>query len=566
MPIKKISAKDRTVFFAGLAFVSLAVMPLFILGENSIIPVHDQLDISVVDYILSARHLGEKSFLEFMNGAASVSLCSPATLLFYLIFDPYMAFAVNYLFVSLVAFAGMFLCLQELFNRPWISLFIAILFSLLPFYSAFGLSVMGQPLLVLFCVRVWKEKHKMIDYLWIVLFCTFSSLVLGGYASCGFMLLFVVFLFLKKHSLKKAALAGFSLLTGMYVFINFSLFLETFFSATYVSNRVESKASSQLFKNAFIDLLGSGQYHAASLHRPILLPALLCFIVCFLFFKKVNRENRVHIIAFACFVLVAFSIALFYAVFNCAPVVDLRSQLGGVFLTFKFDRFYFLYPCIWYIILGYILYFIQLLEGDKIIKVTKVVVSFALVFSVGKVVYTSSPLRSNFMQIFRPQEVNAITWNEFYSPELFSEIGESIGKNKSEYRVASIGLFPSVALYNGFYCIDGYSSNYDLSYKHEFREIISAELEKNGSMRSYFDDWGNRCYIFVDQIYGDYQIDKDDERVLTELKLNTKAMKELGCEYIFSALPIDSPYMSDMAFIGDFVREDSPYHIYVYKI
>lgn len=566
MQVKKIGFKGLSLFFAGIAITFFTVMPLFILGENSIIPVHDQLDITVLDYILSARHFGEISFLEFMNGSASVTLNSPATLLFYLFFDPYWAFVINYMFVTLVAFCGMFLCLQELFDNPWISLPVSFLFSQLPFFSALGLSAMGQPLLVLFCVRIWKEKHELTDYLWIALFCAFSSPVYGGYASCAFMFLFLAFLVLRKHPQKRAAATGSFLLAAMYVFINFSLILEMFFSPDYISNRVEYKASSMLFEEAFFDLWENGQYHAASLHRFILLPALLCLIVCLLFFRKANYKNRVHIITFVYFVLTAFGIALLYALFHWAPIVELRSRLGGIFLTFQFDRFYFLYPCIWYIILGYVLYFIQLPKGSKFVTTAKVIFSFALLFNVGKMVYNADPLRINFKQILRSEKMNAVTWNEFYSPELFSEIEESIGKEKSEYRVASIGLFPTVALYNGFYCIDGYSYNYNLSYKHGFREIVSAELGKNDSMRSYFDDWGNRCYIFVDQIYGDYQIDKTDERILTELELNTKAMKELGCEYIFSALPIESPYMIDLVLMGDFVREDSPYHIYVYKI
>ncbi|MBO5281674.1 MAG: hypothetical protein J6B43_00890, partial [Lachnospiraceae bacterium] len=60
----------------------------------------------------------------------------------------------------------------------------------------------------------------------------------------------------------------------------------------------------------------------------------------------------------------------------------------------------------------------------------------------------------------------------------------------------SLGITPAAALYNGFYCLDGYSNLYPLEYKHEFREIIARELEKSEGVRVYFDAWGNRCYLF----------------------------------------------------------------------
>jgi hypothetical protein len=47
-----------------------------------------------------------------------------------------------------------------------------------------------------------------------------------------------------------------------------------------------------------------------------------------------------------------------------------------------------------------------------------------------------------------------------------------------------------------FHTLDGYWSNYPLSHKHAFREIIADELEKSPALKSYFDDWGSRVYLF----------------------------------------------------------------------
>ena len=77
------------------------------------------------------------------------------------------------------------------------------------------------------------------------------------------------------------------------------------------------------------------------------------------------------------------------------------------------------------------------------------------------------------------------TFQEFYAEELFQEIDQFIGLPKSSYRVASIGLHPAVSQYNGFYTLDTYNNFYPLTYKYEFRKIITKELEKSGVLRRY---------------------------------------------------------------------------------
>lgn len=83
------------------------------------------------------------------------------------------------------------------------------------------------------------------------------------------------------------------------------------------------------------------------------------------------------------------------------------------------------------------------------------------------------------------------------------EIDDAIGRDKSTYRVAHLGISPAPSLMHGFYTVDGYSNNYSLEYKHRFREVIAEELEKNEEVRVYFDLWGNRCYLF-NSITGNY--------------------------------------------------------------
>ena len=70
-----------------------------------------------------------------------------------------------------------------------------------------------------------------------------------------------------------------------------------------------------------------------------------------------------------------------------------------------------------------------------------------------------------------------MTIKQFYSTNLFDDIKKFIGKPLSEYKVVGFGLFPSIALYNGFNVLDGYLI-YSQTYKNKFRKVISGSFLK----------------------------------------------------------------------------------------
>ena len=63
--------------------------------------------------------------------------------------------------------------------------------------------------------------------------------------------------------------------------------------------------------------------------------------------------------------------------------------------------------------------------------------------------------------------------------------------------VASLGVDPMIAAMNDIYVIDGYHQIYPLSYKIKFRKIIEDELNQNQKLKKYYDEWGNRVYLFL---------------------------------------------------------------------
>ena len=158
------------------------------------------------------------------------------------------------------------------------------------------------------------------------------------------------------------------------------------------------------------------------------------------------------------------------------------------------------------------------------------------------------------------------TYCQFYDKALFTEIKSHIGEDARNCRVASIGLYPAIAQYNGFYCLDGYWNAYPLEYKHEFRKIIARELDKSDDLKNYFDHWGSRCYVYSSELGKNYLFGKDCGVSIHHLDLNTDQLRKMNCQFVFSAVPILNYKELDWDFEKSFTTDQSFWEIYLYRV
>jgi hypothetical protein len=129
----------------------------------------------------------------------------------------------------------------------------------------------------------------------------------------------------------------------------------------------------------------------------------------------------------------------------------------------------------------------------------------------------------------------------------------------------SLGIHPSVAQYNGFSILDGYCSSYPLEYKHAFRRIIERELDNSPKWKAYFDAWGSRCYVFSSELEG-FMYTKSDTVRVVNLRLNTAVLREMGGEYVLSAVEILNCRDNDLELLRIFENDHSPWRIYLYRV
>lgn len=565
----------KTYPFFICGFIPLIALGALYIANGDHIPVvvHDQLDGEVLCYKMAADHLGSTFYPEFMGGQAAITLplSIPGMFIFYLLFPPAMAFAVNLACVIIVAYASLYASLHMLEVRDSVAAFTGMMFALLPFYSVYSIAVMGMPLLLCALLVCFREGKMLFPILAFLLYAAFSSLVWVGFAVC-FILLLITAYFAVRRNWKNSLRGGVLLLAlaGAYVAFNIDL-LTSALAPSVVGHRSEFVfAVSTLSLEELSDHFFQGHYHCVSNHY-----YLAVFDIAAVIFGGVYLANHLNqndggirrlFLQVVAGLLVALIIALFWLFYLSEIGSAFRSYLPESLRTLQLERFNWLYPCVWYVTSG--------LAFELIVRIgaargTTILSWLALLFVLALTLNISAKgnvVLLNAKEMITGRDSSQITWTEFYAEDLFEEIKADMDGLGENQRVLSVGLHPSVALYNGLSTIDGYSVNYPLSYKHAFAQIIEGELEKSDSLYTYFWDWGSRCYAFSHELGRQYVFPKDSGISLKEFSMNTGAMKEMGADYVISAVPIERASEHGLELVGEYRTEESYYELWLYRI
>lgn len=542
----------------GGIVILICYIPYLIIGSDSYILIHDYLDsyISHFKMLSNANAFFDYSVnIPVMGGLSrscfDLSNWITNSLLFNL--PLFSAIVINDFLVHFVAFIGMFLLLEKLINseskhKDVLCLCSAICFASIPFYSILGISSAGIPLVFYAFYNLTEEKRIILSYSLIVLFCFFSYMILSG-VFVGFVLVVLFALKWKKEKIiPKFFLGGLVLMGACYIVTNFHLFLDYFTQSNIQPHRTEflyNASITSIIKN-HISLFLYTQYHSGAL---ITIPII--FAACYLWCKNKTIGSKPMLIS-----IIIISIVVFCFVYR---IICSHLEKGSIFLQFQFDRIYFLLPTLWIILFAYFLHDIIKNRFGKWVCGTLVLLVLIGTFSQTKQ-YTFYIKK----YVFHKQEEP--TFKQFFDVSLFEEIGAYINKPKKNYKIASIGMFPAIAQYSGFYCIDGYWNVYPLAYKHEFRKVIANELAKSEELLNYFDNWGSRCYIFSSELGKKYQYGKNCGVVVHQLDVNTRQLQKMGCQYVFSAVPIENFEELGWEFKKSFTTDNSFWKIFLYRI
>ena len=124
-------------------------------------------------------------------------------------------------------------------------------------------------------------------------------------------------------------------------------------------------------------------------------------------------------------------------------------------------------------------------------------------------------------------------YSEIYqNPDLLELSNRVRQSGLSPVRVVSVGLHPAFAWGYGLETADGYLNLYSKRYQDYWDIVIGRALAKDAYWNSYFNDWGNRIYLFVPS--NDY----NDQTLQFDQLFNLDLLSMQNVKYVISDRPL----------------------------
>ncbi|ACT96821.1 DUF6044 family protein [Dyadobacter fermentans] len=557
------SAKYRQYCLSAMLSVFfLYHAPYILLGQRAYFNAFDSLDSFVVWYRVVTQQgyawAPPYAIIEpFLGGVPKFTLVTTYNIYYWLnlVLPTFEAYRFYIIFISAFALLGMWLlCRRHLGLNEWTSAFLALSFAFTPFLPTWGLSIAGQPLLLFAILNIRNGKPGKWDWLIVGAF-PFAS----NFQSAGVFMLFALGVLIAHDIVMKLPyrrlLLAFVVLLAVYIVTKIDLIQNLLGGEGFESHRMEMRRfpASRLKVFARYFLLGNIDV-ALSLHTFILLPLICTVYVVFAF-----REKRLPK-GLTATLLIITSICLYIAVLQWEFMVNLRNQ-SDLLRMFSMDRFHIFLQLLWHVAAAQAILLISTAYRNRI--VAAVAMAQLLICFAYQPTYYERIVKS-FIRIVPYHYI--FTYEDYYAERMFGDIRSYIKKPVQTYRVASIGIPPAIAQYNQLWTIDGYSSNYPLSYKKKFRKIIAAELEKSEGNRGFFDFWGSMCTILYDQGLSYYEpyMTRSKAPASRDIVLSHAALRGLHCDYILSAENIRTPEKSGLSKLAIF---NSPlWRVHLYEV
>ena len=474
------------------------------------------------------------------------------TVLFISLFGTVGGYVVSSFVVHLIAFTGSYLLFKNYIfskkdERHW-AVLIASLFSIIPFFITLGISVAGQPLLLYAFLNILNRRGNYWEYGFILLFPFYSTI----HWAILFVNLLVLVAFISSYS-RQYAKIRFLLMLGLmnmvYLAINYHL-IHAMFISDLVLHRVEYtptikdvpnllKSVGETFYMFFV-----GSYHVGTF---VTFPIFV--LGCFCINNKVIRY----------LLFLAFGIALLNGFY--LYIVPLLEKIHPLLISFKITRIKILLPMIWMTVLG--LSIRELIRSPRGAALSYFVLACLIVSTL----FANDEIINNYRNLLGCQKKPDA--RQFFAMDTMNDIAIHIGKDKSAYRVAHLGMNPTISQHSGFQTIDGLQAMYPLEHKHVMKRIMQAELDKDKRLLLYFNAWGNRCYLFSTELGKEnnaFMIDKTQDVAVNEWSVNTKLLKESGVEYLFSTVDIRNYKALSLQLEGSFENERDYWKINLYKL
>lgn len=570
---------SNNLFYVGLGMILVYHLPYIVFGENSWFNFgYDSLDSSVIWNVIlvqSGKIFANNSDVipSAMGGLPRLSYPGEFSieLWLYYFFTPISAYIINIINIAVLAYFGMFFLLKKLSpnSNIYILVLVSVLYALLPFYPHVGLSVAGIPLIIYGLINA--NEKPVISYGILVLYVLYSAFTTTGIFLLSSISVYLMVKLISKRRVSKNEVLYVLVLFLLYLVTNYRLILSVVYP-DFISHRTDFVIPTNSFSQSlyfFFNLVFKEYGHNTVIKLPVIISVTVLLLLNVFYNRMGLKNNRmiyysILIILILSFLAVLFQYKRFY---------DFYTQMLPFAKQIQLQRFYWLLPPVYYVL------YLFTLQKLNVYKYGKYFIVFIFIVHFGLVIHKNAMIKQMIKTEIFEKKTGSVSYEAFYSEDLYHSIDKFIGKDKSSYRVASIGLQPATALYNGFYTVDGYYSfGYPKSYKDLIFNIIKPELLKDSSLYYFYMDWGSVCLIpsselisqkFAGRGYIVPVITKMDGYFdpIKNLDLNFSMLKnDLNCQYIFSALPIENSTNSALVYLETFEDEESAFRVYLYQI
>jgi len=612
---------EKTIIFS-LLFISviLFLLPFILFGKYSIISIHDNLD-SVIPWNKMFKE--NDLFLKFNTPTKGFSEMSSIYYsqigfyfqnFFYMIFSDFTAYSFLYIISFCFSFISMYIMLKKTFGFSInISILSAICYAVLPVIPVWNIAISTLPLIIsLFKYFVYNNSFSW-KTIFLLFFPFFSFFATIGIFILAFWLLGFIVHWIKTKKININLLVGFIMLCIGYVIVDLRLFYVMFVLKTPLNRSVFNIhptgiiAQLKVFMNNFKEYSLHGYYHASSFQRKIIVPFAFIVSVIYLIMmirKIMNKTGKIltrikNVIIESSFhekmlFILEFTVVFFSviaALYDSGLMDNIFKKYIPALSGFNWGRVWIFNRVLWYVIfalclqfvleIGEIIIKVNIRDNFEEIKISSIIPRLVvLILACSQLLYIfltpeyyNDQIKTWINEIRNKRGITLriipndnydtyISYKEYFAVDLFEKIKKDIAY--SDERVVAFGYHPSVLMYNGFNCIDGYNNAYPLSYMKKFRTLIAPELENNQKDREYYDSWGGRMYLYNSEM--NFQPTRNKNTLPVKLNIDMEVFKnDFNGKYILSRAEISNNEYLGLRLRNIYYDENSIYTIYLYQ-
>lgn len=489
----------------------------------------------------------------------------------YLIFPDIYAYIAGFLLKMAIAICSCILLarlvLQEHYKKyEKIILFVSTAFAVLPVYPMYAICFASMPLILYLLIRIYRE-WKWWLYLAVFLYPVLSYFTFFGAFILGYLLIAIVVLWIRDRRLPLRLLGAFAALMMGFVCFEYRLFSVMLLSdeETIRSTMViASYGIADLWKS-FVSVFLYGFSHAKSVHTYFVLP------VCALYFIWNNaryltgkKPGKMYTDTFNLTVLFILFNCAAYALYFWEPLRRTVETILPPLKGFQYGRTIFFNTFAWYF--AFFIVIKNIFDANRAVSYIACILAIVVV-SGTQCEYSDfyNTCYCNLYKLVKHTDVNQLSYGEFYGTSLMEEIKRDI-EYTPEQGACAYGFHPAMLSYNGITTVDGYCGYYNQTYKEQFRTAIAPTLDCNENWQKYYDEWGCRAYLFSASGQNQYDFGANADAQPQDILIDEPALKQLGCDYIFSRFEIVNAGDMQLRLINMYNNDEIPYNVYLYAL